>query len=124
MNGFAMTHAEKDRMFQLCSQVVVQLGEMNKEILQQDTGMSSIIAVEATTNFFNTEIGAYRTRYIREKQLKKNEIYVQPHQKSVGTRIELVYDKNAQVEKERRIQSTLQTVSIIRITIESYQSSR
>lgn len=113
MNGFTMKHAEKDRMFQICCKIVGQLGEMNKEMLQQDTGMSPSTVVEATTNFFSTEIGAYKTRYIREKQLSNDEFYVEPQQKSVGTRIELVYDKITQVEKQRRIQSTLQIVSII-----------
>lgn len=66
-------------------------------MLQQDTGMSPTIVVEATTNFFNNEIGTFKTRHIREKQLSKDEFYVEPQQKAVGTRIELVYDKNTQM---------------------------
>lgn len=124
MNSFAMKHAEKDKMFQLCCKIVDQMGEMNKEMLEQDTGMSPSFVVEATINFFSTEIGAYKTRRLREKQISNDRFYVEPQQKSVATRIELVYDRETQIEKQRRIQSTLQTVSIIRITIESYQSSR
>lgn len=108
-----MTHADKDKLFRLCCNIVNQVGGMNTELLQQETGMSPINVVEATTRFFNAEIETYNTRYKREKEISKNEFYVEPKQKAIGTRFELIYDKKNQIERKHRIQSTLQTISVI-----------
>lgn len=113
MNKLTMKHADKDKMFKLCCKIVEDIGQLNKELLQQDNGMAPLHVVEATTTFFSSEIASFSSRHNREKKVAKNPFYVPPQQTAVGTRIELIYDKEEQLEKPHLIQPTLQRVSII-----------
>lgn len=108
-----MKHSDKDKMFSLCAEIVKQVGLLSKEKILEENEMSPLTVVEATTSFFSSEIETFKTRYKREKQLKKNKFYVAPEEKAIGTRIELIYDKKEQIEKPTLIQSTFQKVSII-----------
>lgn len=113
MNNLTMKHKDKDKMFSLCGKIVQQIGLLNREMLEQEDGMAPVTVIEAATTFFSGEIESFTSRYKREKKIAKNPLYVAPQERAIGTRIELIFDKEKQIEKPQLIQSTFQTVSII-----------
>lgn len=113
LNMFPMKHADKDQMFKLCAKIVKQFGIMNKDLIEKNNGLSTSNVIDATTCFISNKIESFQSRYKRDKKIAKNQFYVPPEERAVGTRTELVYDKIEQMHRPQLIQSTLQFVSII-----------
>lgn len=113
MNSLSMKHTEKNKMFSLCSEIVKQVGLLSRELVMEENEMNPSSVIEAVTSFFSSEIETFKTRYKRDKKMEKNELYVAPEEKAIGTRIELIYNKKEKIENPTLIQSTCQKVSII-----------
>lgn len=119
LSVLSMKHSEKDKMFKLINEIVAQTGRLSKELIQQDNGMSPLGVIDASTAFFTDSIETFQTRYKRDKRVAQSSFYVPPQQRAVGTRIEMIYDKEERIERPHLIQSTLQYISIIS-TLEAF----
>lgn len=113
MNSLAMIHSEKNKMFKLCRKIIQEFGNLCKELIQQQNGMTPQTVIDATASYFSNELDRFLTRYKREQKIKKNPFYVPPEERTVGTRVEMRYDEREQIEKPLMIHSTLQYVPMI-----------
>lgn len=113
MNSLAMIHSEKSKMFKLCRKIIQEFGDLSKELIEQQNGMTPQTVIDATASYFSNELDTFLTRYKREQKIKKNPFYVPPEERTIGTRVEMIYYEREQIEKPLMIQSTLQYVPMI-----------
>lgn len=113
MSILKMHNSEKNEMFKICHNLIENISKLNKHLIIEESGMKPEDAIDSTTNFVSHAISEVQSVYKRDKVFSRNQYYVAPVEKAVGTRMEMIYDKTDQVEKPHLIQSTLQYISPI-----------
>lgn len=66
-----------------------------------------------------SEIDSFKSRFKRRKKIISNPLYVEPSEKAVGVRVEMIFDKSTGEERPCLIQSSLQYISMIK-TLEAF----
>lgn len=114
LNNIKMKQSDKSKMFQLLSKLVKSSCAISLQLIEEDNGISPKYAVNATRDFVCNKLETFQSQYKRRKTFLSDPNYVDPCEKAVGTRVEMVLDKLTNQERPYLIQSSLQQISIIR----------
>lgn len=113
INTIQMNHEDKDKVFTLCRALVENVGEMNIDLIEEQSDMTPVGVLKMTTNFVIDKIGEYASRHKRDKKMNEDHCYISPQDRAIGTRIAMIHNKDQQVEMPILVQSTLQYIPII-----------
>lgn len=113
VNHFPMNHMDKDNMYNVCMELIENFATLNKQMIERNPDMTPANIISSTTHFLNNKLQEHSTRYLRDKILHKNKFYVSSEERAVGTRVEMLKEKENGIEKPVLIQSSLQYVSIL-----------
>lgn len=113
INTIQITHKDKDKIFTLCRALVENIGEMNIDLIVEQSDMTPVGVLKMASNFITNKIGDYASRYKRDKKMNEIQCYIPSQERAIGTRIDMIYNKNKQVEIPTLVQSTLQYIPII-----------
>lgn len=116
-------HADKNRLFQLLNHLVRNVGEASTQLLNETSSMTPKQAIMTSNHLICSKISMLASRFKRKKWFQKNPHYVEPQQKAVGTRIEMIWDEDSRNEVPRLIQSSLQYIPITE-TLKSFFHSK
>lgn len=108
-----MKHEDKNHIFKSCCDLVDNIAALNMDLIDQNTGLTPMAAIKSSATFFRSKISEYSSRYLRNQKLVDNDLYVPPEERAIGTRIEMVYNKEECLEIPTMIQSSLQYVPIL-----------
>lgn len=113
VNHFPMNHMDKDNIYKVCIELIENFAALNKQMFERNPDMTPTNIISSTTHFFKNKLQENSKRYMRDKILHKNKFYVPSEERAVGTRVEMLKEKDNGIEKPVLIQSSLQYVSIL-----------
>lgn len=119
LSDIKMNHSDKDKVFRILIEITKQTCKISSSLIEENNGMNSLHAVNAASDYVCGEMETYKSRYKRRKKMRSNPLYIEPSEKAVGVRVEMIFDKSAGEERPCLIQSSLQYVSIIE-TLKSF----
>lgn len=115
LNDIKMNHSDKDNVFRILSIITKRTCKISSNLIEENNGMNSLHAVNAACDYVCSEIETFKSRYKRRKKVRSNPLYVEPSERAVGVRVEMIFDKSVGEEIPRLIQSSFQYISIIEI---------
>lgn len=113
LNDIKMKHNDKNKMFRILDSIVKRTSMISSNLIKGRNGMNSLQAMNAATDYICNEIDAFKSRFMRQKKMSSNPLYVHPSERAVGVRVEMQLDKVTGEEMPCLIQSSLQYISII-----------
>lgn len=113
LNNIKMKHEDKDNIFRILSTVTKQTCKLSSRLIKENNCMSSLHAVNAASDYICGEIETFKSRFKRRKRMESNPLYVEPSEKAVGVRVEMIFDKSMGLERPHLIQSSLQYITLI-----------
>lgn len=113
LNDIKMKNSDKDNIFRLLSAITKHTCKITSRLIKENNGMESLHAVNAACDYICSEIETFKSRFKRRKKMTSKPMYVEPIERAVGVRVEMIFDKSTRKERPCLIQSSLQHVPLI-----------
>lgn len=117
IKGMFLTNANTDLIFSLSARLIEMFAQLCQNLLKVSSSTKNGM-IQFALDFVLNKLSEDRSTYKRQQKLIKNELFVAPDEKSLGTHWEIVRSKSTNLAIPRLIQSTFHYISIVE-TIQS-----
>lgn len=112
ISGMGLTNEKTDDTFELCILLIKNYQQFCEKLWNDETCGSVNEILALATDYSVDILSEHKSAYKRLKKLEKNELFVAPEEKAVGTHWEMCSVKNANMWVPRLLQSKMHVTSI------------
>lgn len=116
-----LNHEETNQVYEICIELLDKTQELNEFLLKEKNGFNSEQASKMSITIIRGELLKCSTRYKRDKQLSKSELYVAPEEKAIGVRWTSARLPNSFVSIPRLISNIFHEIPIIKSIISLFE---
>lgn len=112
INSMMLLESHTNQVYELAVKLIIEFRRLIGYMLDDKLILGSDI-LNNCTQFVTDVLAKQSTKYKRTKTARNNEFYVPPQERAIGTRWEVLRNKNSKLAVPQLIQSKFQYVSII-----------